>query len=184
MKWNIDPSHSQAQFTVRHMMISNARGRFEEFTGSVEFDEQNLETLKVDVQLDAASINTRDQQRDGHLKSPDFFNVEAYPHLTFKSTRVEKVNDRNLKIHGDLTIRDTTRPVTLETEFAGVATSPWGTVSAGFSAHTKINRKEWGLVWNQTLETGGLLVGEDVKIEIELELVKQAAEVDAVEVTA
>ncbi|MEP7218215.1 MAG: YceI family protein [Bacteroidota bacterium] len=172
MAWNIDPSHSQVQFTVRHMMISNARGRFEEFTGTVEFDPEHLENLKVDVTIDAASINTRDPQRDGHLKSPDFLNVEQFPNMTFKSTSVEKVSNTELRINGDLTIRDTTHPVVLQTEFNGVVASPWGTTSAGFSAHTKINRKEWGLVWNQTLETGGLLVGEDVKIELELELVK------------
>ncbi|MEO5930074.1 MAG: YceI family protein [Candidatus Kapaibacterium sp.] len=172
MAWNIDPSHSQVQFTVRHMMISNARGRFEEFTGTVEFDPEHLENLKVDVTIDAASINTRDPQRDGHLKSPDFLNVEQFPNMTFKSTSVEKVSNTELHINGDLTIRDTTHPVVLQTEFNGVVASPWGTTSAGFSAHTKINRKEWGLVWNQTLETGGLLVGEDVKIELELELVK------------
>ncbi|MDB5034278.1 MAG: hypothetical protein JWQ98_1519 [Chlorobi bacterium] len=172
MAWNIDPSHSQIQFSVRHMMISNARGRFEEFTGTVDFDPENLENLKVDVTIDVASINTRDPQRDGHLKSPDFFDAEQYPNIAFKSTSVEKAGNNDLRINGDLTIHGVTRPVTLEAEFAGVANSPWGTTSAGFSAHTKVNRKDFGLVWNQTLETGGLLVGEDVKIELELELVK------------
>jgi polyisoprenoid-binding protein YceI len=181
MAWTIDPSHSQAQFTVRHMMISNVRGRFEDFTGTVDFNENDLSTLKVDVSIDANSINTRDEKRDGHLRSADFFNVEEFPTLTFKSTGVEVVDNDNLKVQGDLTIRGISKPVTLDVEYNGVANSPWGTTSAGFSAHTKINRKEWDLTWNQGLETGGLLVGEDVKIELELELVKEqvAAESEA-----
>jgi polyisoprenoid-binding protein YceI len=156
------------------MMISNVRGRFEDFTGAVEFDEQDPARSLVDVQIDAASINTRDPQRDGHLKSPDFLNVEEYPYLTFKSKRVEKVDNNHGRLVGDLTIRDVTREVVLEVEYAGQSKSPWGTVSAGFSASTKINRKDWGLVWNVALETGGVLVGEEVNINIELEIVKQA----------
>lgn len=181
MAWKIDPSHSQVQFTVRHMMISNVRGRFEEFAGTVDFDGQDPATLNIDVQIQANSINTRDAQRDGHLKSADFLSVEEYPYLTFKSTGVEKLGGNDLKIQGDLTIRGVTRPVTLEAEYAGVMTSPWGTVSAGFSAHTKINRKDFGLVWNQTLETGGILVGEDVKIDIELELIKETVPAEPTE---
>jgi polyisoprenoid-binding protein YceI len=150
------------------------RGRFEDFTGAVEFDEQDPARSLVDVQIDAASINTRDPQRDGHLKSPDFLNVEEYPYLTFKSKRVEKVDNNHGRLVGDLTIRDVTREVVLEVEYAGQSKSPWGTVSAGFSASTKINRKDWGLVWNVALETGGVLVGEEVNINIELEIVKQA----------
>lgn len=182
MAWNIDTSHSQVQFTVRHMMISNVRGRFEEFTGTVEFDENDLSTLAIDVQIDVNSINTRDQQRDAHLKSADFFDAENYPTIIFKSTGVEQVKGNDLKVNGDLTIRGITHPVTLDVEYAGTMASPWGTTSAGFSATTKVNRKEFGLLWNQTLETGGILVGEDIKIEIEIEVIK--VQVPAAEASA
>ena len=184
MAWNIDPSHSQAEFSVRHLMISNVRGRFEEMSGEVEFDENDLSKLKVDVKIDAASIDTRDAQRDGHLRSPDFLDVENHPYLHFRSTGVEKVDGERLVLAGDLTIRDVTRPVKLEVEYAGTARSPWGTTSAGFSASTKINRKDFGLVWNQALETGGVLVGDDVKIDIEIELVKQEVPAEEEAVTA
>jgi polyisoprenoid-binding protein YceI len=174
MAWKIDPSHSEVTFSVRHMMISNVRGRFENFTGVVEFDEQNLPLSRVDVQIDAASISTRDAQRDGHLQSPDFLDAGTYPHLTFKSNRVEAIDANRGRVYGDLTIRDITRPVVLEVEYNGQAVSPWGMTSAGFSATTKINRKDWGLTWNQALETGGVLVGEEIKINIEVEIIKEA----------
>lgn len=174
MPWTIDPAHSQITFTVRHMMIANVRGRLETFTGTVDLNEQDPVRSTVDVQIEAASINTRDPQRDGHLRSPDFLNVEEYPTIRFKSRRVEKLDDAHGRIVGDLTVRDVTREVTLDVEYNGQAKSPWGTVSAGFTAHAKINRADWGLKWNQALETGGLLVGEDVRVDIELELVKQA----------
>ena len=174
MSWQIDPAHSQIQFSARHMMISNVRGRFESFTGSVEFDEIDTTRSRVEVEIDAASINTREPQRDGHLKSPDFLNAEQYPYLRFKSTRVEKVDDTHGRIVGDLTIRDMTQQVVLNVEYAGQAKSPWGTVSAGFSATAKINRKDWGLTWNAALETGGVLVGDEITINLELEIVKQA----------
>jgi polyisoprenoid-binding protein YceI len=161
-------------------MISNVRGRFEDFTGTVDFDENDLSTLAVDVSIDTASINTRDEKRDEHLRSADFFNTAEFPTMAFRSTSVEKVSDNTLKLHGDLTIAGVTRPVTLDVEYSGTAVSPWGTTSAGFSAQTKINRKEWGLVWNGTLEAGGVLVGEDIKIELDLELVKEQVEVAAV----
>jgi polyisoprenoid-binding protein YceI len=180
MAWQIDTSHSNIQFTVRHMMISKARGTFGSFSGTVDYNEANPAASTVDVSIDTASINTKDEKRDGHLQSPDFFDVATYPTMTFKSTRVEVVDDSHGKIYGDLTIRDVTKEVVLDTEFSGVAKSPWGTESAGFSATTKINRKDFGLNWNVALETGGWLVGEDVTIEIELEIVKQVpAEVAA-----
>jgi polyisoprenoid-binding protein YceI len=175
MAWQIDPSHSQLEFKVRHMMLSNVRGRFENFSGTVEFDENNPLDVSVDVEIDATSIYTREAQRDGHLKSPDFLMTEQYPTLRFRSTSVEKLGENSFRLHGDLTIRDVTRPVVLEGEYNGVVKSPWGSTSAGFEAHGTINRKEWGLVWNHTLEAGGVLVGEDVKITINVELVKQEA---------
>ncbi len=174
MAWQIDPAHSQIQFAVRHMMISNVRGRFESFTGTVEFDEEQPTRSSVEVQIEAASINTRDPQRDGHLRSPDFLNADAYPYLTFRSKRIEQLDPTHGRIVGDLTIRDVTREVVLDVEYSGQAKSPWGTTSAGFSATTTINRKDWGLTWNHALETGGVLVGDEVRISIELEVVKQA----------
>ena len=174
MSWTIDSAHTRVAFSARHMMISNVHGQFENVTGTVEFDEQNPTATLVDVQIDAKSINTREPQRDAHLISPDFLDAENFPNLTFKSTRVEKVDETNARLFGDLTIRGVTHPVTLDVEYHGLAKSPWGTTSAGFSARTKINRKEWGLEWNVALETGGWLVGEAVNISIELEVVKQA----------
>ncbi len=179
MSWQIDSAHSEINFTVRHMMISNVRGRFEKFTGSVDFDEQTPANSTVDVTIDTASINTREEKRDAHLRSPDFLNVEQYPSMTFKSTRVEALDKTHGRLHGDLTIRGVTRPVVLDVEYAGMSKSPWGTTSAGFTATTRINRKDWGLEWNVALETGGWLVGDEIKIEIELELVKQPEAVPA-----
>ena len=173
MSWIIDPAHSQITFTVRHMMISNVRGRFENFGGVVEFDEQKPERSKVEVKIEAASINTREPQRDGHLKSADFLYAEEYPYLYFKSKRIEKLDAAHGRIIGDLTIRSITKEVVLDVEYAGQAKSPWGAVSAGFSATTKISRKDWGLNWNQTLETGGWLVGDEIAVNLELEIIRQ-----------
>ena len=185
MAWQIDSAHSQIQFSVKHMMISTARGTFDRFSGTVEADEQNPTAAKVDVQIEAASINTRDEKRDGHLRSPDFFNAEQYPYITFKSTRVERLDENTGKLIGNLTIRDVTKEVVLDLDYAGQAKSPWGTTSAGFSASTKINRKDWDLNWNVALETGGWLVGDQITVNIEVELVKQVpAEQPEAEVAA
>lgn len=183
MAWTIDPAHSEVNFTVRHMMISNVRGRFEKFSGTVDFDEENPEASSVEVQIEAASISTREERRDGHLRSPDFLNADEYPTITFKSRRVEALSDDRGRIIGDMTIRDVTNEVALDVTYSGMAKSPWGTTSAGFSATTRINRKDWGLNWNQALETGGVLVGDEIKINIELEIVKQP-EAEAVEAAA
>ncbi|HRQ37878.1 MAG TPA: YceI family protein [Chloroflexota bacterium] len=172
MTWQIDSAHSQIYFTVRHMMISKVRGQFESFTGTVNYNEENPTSTTVDIQIDAASLNTKEGQRDGHLKSPDFLDVANYPVVRFQSTKVEKTGEDTGKLYGELTIRDVTKPVVLDVEYAGQAQSPWGTVSAGFSGSTSINRKDWGLNWNQALETGGVLVADKIQIEIELELVK------------
>lgn len=174
MAWTIDPSHTRVVFSARHMMISNVHGRFEAVNGVVEFDEQNPAQSALDVQIDAASINTGDAKRDGHLKSPDFLNADSFPKLTFKGTKMEVLGEDRGRITGDLTIRDVTRPVTMDVEFNGLAKSPWGTTSAGFTAKTKINRKDWGLNWNVALETGGFLVSDNINIDIEAEIVKQA----------
>lgn len=172
MAWQVDQSHSHIYFTVRHMMISKVRGSFESFDIDAAFDPQNPAATTLVVTIDAASINTRDEKRDAHLKSPDFLNVAQYPTLTFKSKRVEQTDANSGRLVGDLTIGDVTKEVVLDVEYAGVQTAPWGAVSAGFSATTQINRKDWGLEWNVALETGGWLVGDQINIEIELELVQ------------
>ena len=173
MSWKIDSAHSEINFTVRHMMISNVRGRFENFAGSVEFDLENPKNSSVEVEINADSINTREPQRDAHLKSADFLDVETYPHIVFKSTEIEVLGENTGRIHGNLTIKDVTRPVVLDVTYAGQAKSPWGATSAGFTASTKINRKDWGLTWNVALETGGWLVSEEIKIDLEMEIIKQ-----------
>jgi polyisoprenoid-binding protein YceI len=173
MSWKIDSSHSRVAFSVRHMMITNAHGQFNKVDGTVEFDEAQPTRSIVDVQIDANSIDTRDEKRDGHLRSPDFFDVAKYPYLTFKSKRVQVTDDSHGKLIGDLTIKDVTREVALNVEYSGTAKSPWGASSAGFTASTKINRKDWGLNWNVALETGGVLVSDMVNISIELEIIKQ-----------
>lgn len=174
MSWKIDPAHSEINFAVRHMMISKVRGQFEQFDGTVEFDERNPQNTKVDVKIDAASITTKENQRDGHLRSADFLNAEKYPYLTFKSSSVERTGEKTARLAGDLTIQEVTKPVALDVEYAGMAKSPWGSTSAGFSARTKINREDWGLTWNVALETGGWLVGKEIEIFIEVELIKEA----------
>jgi polyisoprenoid-binding protein YceI len=173
MSWKIDSAHSEITFSVRHLMVSNVRGRFERFSGVVNFDEENPQNSSVEVQIEAASINTREPQRDAHLRSPDFLNADQFPYLTFKSKRIEVLDDSHGRIIGDLTIRDVTREVVLDVVFNGKVKSPFGFTTAGFSASTKINRKDWGLVWNVALETGGVLVGEEVNIQIEVELIKE-----------
>lgn len=174
MSWQIDEAHSHIYFSVRHMMISKVRGSFEAFDGVINFDPENPTRTTVDISIDASSISTNNEDRDNHLKSPDFLNAAEYPTLTFKSTKVEQIDAENGRLYGNLTIRDITKPVVLDVEYAGTAKSPWGTTSAGFSASTTINRQEWHLTWNQALETGGVLVGDKIKIDIELELVQQA----------
>lgn len=174
MSWKVDNSHSQINFVARHMMISKVRGEFTEYDIDVNFDENNLTATTVDVAIKSASINTRDEQRDGHLRSPDFLNADAYPVITFKSKKVVQDSAEKGKLIGDLTIRDVTREVTLDVEYSGLMKGPWGGTSAGFSGKTVINRKDWGLTWNVALETGGLLVSEQVTIEIDLELAQVA----------
>lgn len=173
MSWQIDQAHSEVNFAVRHMMISTVRGQFEKFSGIIEFDPETPENTTIDVTIESASINTKETQRDGHLRSPDFLNVTEFPNLTFKSTDVKIISDNQAQLTGDLTIRNITQSVILDVEYAGMAKSPWGTTSAGFSAKATINREDWGLTWNQALETGGWLVGKEIDISIEVELVQQ-----------
>jgi polyisoprenoid-binding protein YceI len=167
--WTIDPSHSLAEFSVRHMMVSTVKGRFTDLQGSIIIDPQDLSQSSVEAEIKANSITTHDEQRDAHLQSADFFDAERFPTLTFKSTRVEPVSDERVKIYGDLTIRDTTRAVVLDAELNGQGTNPWGKEVIGFSAHTQFNRKDFGLNWNVALEAGGVLVSDTIKVSLEVE---------------
>jgi len=171
--WNIDPIHSTAEFKVKHMMISNVKGQFTGVSGVLSLDETDLTKSRVEATIDAASINTRDAQRNGHLKSADFFDVEKFPTLSFKSTRVQNAGDGELKVSGDLTIHGVTRNVVFTVEGPTPPTKdPWGNTRVGLSATTKINRKDFGLTWNAALETGGILVGDDVTITLDVEFLK------------
>ncbi|PJF48240.1 MAG: polyisoprenoid-binding protein [Chloroflexi bacterium] len=183
MSWILDTAHTSVKFSARHMMISTVAGQFSRVSGTVDFDEAAPEKTQVHVKIAADSLDTKDERRDAHLKSPDFLDVANYPDIEFKSTGVERTGERTAKLHGDLTIRGVTRPVTLDVEYLGKAKSPWGTWNAGFEATGKINREDWGLNWNMLLETGGWLVGKEVKIEIAAELIQQQEQPAAVEAT-
>jgi len=173
--WTIDPVHSHVEFAVKHLMISTVKGRFADVDGTIVLDEANPANSRVEVKIAAAGVDTREPQRDAHLRSADFFDAENHPYLTFVSARVEPKGENEFTVYGDLTIRGATRPVALEGEFLGTNKSPYGFQVAGFSAQTKINRKDFGLNWNAALETGGVLVGDEVKISLEIEAVQQAA---------
>ena len=171
--WNIDPVHSSAQFKVKHMMISNVKGEFNAVTGALKLDGADITNSRIEASIDAATINTRDAQRDTHLKSGDFLDVEKSPVLTFQSTRVSKTGDSELAVEGDLSIRGVTRNVVFEVEGPSSSTKdPWGNTRIGLSATTRINRKDFGLTWNAALETGGILVGDEVAITLDVEFVK------------
>lgn len=171
--WNLDPAHSSAAFKVKHMMISNVKGQFGKLAGTLSLDEQNIANSRVEASIDAASITTGDEQRDAHLRSAEFFDAEKFPTLTFKSTRVVSKGDEELVVAGDLTIHGITRNVEFQVEGpTAPAKDPWGKTRVGLSAATKINRKDFGLTWNATLETGGILVGDDVSITLDLQFVK------------
>jgi polyisoprenoid-binding protein YceI len=166
--YDIDKAHTTVEFVARHLMITKVRGRFGEFSGTIHVAEVPEES-SVEVTIDASSIETAQDQRDEHLRSEDFLHVEQHPALTFKSTKVELVGEDHWKVTGDLSLRGTTRPVVLDVEFEGANVSPWGTRAIGFSAWTEINREDFGLTWNQALETGGAVVGKKVRIELNVE---------------
>jgi polyisoprenoid-binding protein YceI len=171
--WKIDPAHSQVEFAVRHLMITTVRGRFTDVKGTVVTEGDDPQTAQVEVVIDANTIDTREPQRDAHLKSADFFDAEKYPYITFKGKRVTDLRGDQFKLVGDLTIHGVTREVVLDVTSEGRAKDPWGGERAGYSATTKVNRKDFGLTWNQALETGGWVVGDEIKISIDLELIKQ-----------
>jgi polyisoprenoid-binding protein YceI len=170
--YSIDPAHTTAEFVVRHLMITKVRGRFTSITGTIVVPEDTGLPTSVDVTIDAASIDTHEPQRDAHLKSADFLEAETYATITFKSTGVDGTGDA-FKVRGDLTIHGVTRPVVLDTTFEGRGSDPWGNDRIGYEAHAKISRKDFGLAWNQALETGGVVVGDEVKIELNVEAIAQ-----------
>jgi polyisoprenoid-binding protein YceI len=173
--WNIDAAHSGISFSIRHMVISKVRGRFAKYMGKVELDESDLARSFVEATIDAASIDTGTPQRDDHLRSPDFFDVENFPELRFRSTRIEKLDDARYRLTGELTIRNVTQQIELDVEYGGRRTDPWGNERIGFIATGALDRKDFGLTWNQALEAGGVLVGSRVDIELEVQAVKTAA---------
>lgn len=166
-KWELDAAHSEIEFKVKHMMITNVKGTFDSFKVDVDTEGDGFENALANVVIDTSSINTRNEQRDGHLKGEDFFDAEKYPAITFQATSLE-----NEKIKGDLTIRDVTRPVVFDLEFAGIQKDPWGNTKAGFIVEGKIKRSEFGLNWNASLETGGVMVSDEVKFSADIQFIK------------
>jgi len=172
-EWNLDGSHSQVDFAVRHMMISTVKGTFEKISGTLTGDPEDLENAKVEVRIDTGSVSTRDQQRDGHLKSQDFFYVEKFPEMKFVSRKIKKEDREDFEITGDLTIRDITNEVILSGTIEGPVKDPYGFERFGVSAEGSIDRTRWGLKWNSVLETGGVMVGDKVKISANIEAVRK-----------
>ena len=169
MTWNLDLSHSEINFAVKHMMISTVRGKFNKFSGTIDFNEADPASSSIDVSIDVASIDTKDEKRDGHLKGADFFDVEKTPQITFKATSITPIKENKFTVKGDLTLRGVTKPVTLDGTFGGTVTDPWGNEKAAFSATGVINRTDFGITWNKNLDKGGLLVGNEVTLSIEVE---------------
>ena len=174
-KWVADPTHSEIGFKIKHLMFTNISGSFNKFEISAATDKEDFSHAAIEFTAEAASVSTGNDQRDEHLKGADFFDAEKFPALKFKATRYENVdNDGSYELYGDLTIRDITKPVKLSVEFGGVIKDPWGNIKAAFTINGKINRTDWGLKWNAALETGGVLVSEEVRINCEVQLTKQA----------
>lgn len=169
-KFNLDTAHSTIDFSVKHMMVSKVKGAFTNFTADLEGNTEDLTGATISFDIDVKSINSNNVDRDNHLRSGDFFDTETYPSIKFVATDIKKKDDGEYDVTGDLTIKDVTKPVTFDVEYGGKGTNPWGQEVVAFSAESKVNRKEFGLTWNQALETGGVLVGEDIKITVELEL--------------
>ena len=173
-KWVLDPMHSEITFKVRHLMISNVSGSFATFTVEAETEEEDLSTLSVKFSTDVASLSTQNEQRDGHLKGADFFDAAQFPTISFESTSIEAAGEGEYHLHGHLTLKGETKPVTLKVEAGGVANDSYGSRRAGFTIEGKINRQDFGLTWSAPTESGGLLVGDDVKISAEIQVIKQA----------
>jgi len=173
-KWVIDPTHSEVQFKVKHLVISTVTGSFKNFEGTVETEGDDFSNAKIEFKVDINSIDTNQPQRDGHLRSADFFDAEKYPHIIFQSTSVTKESDEDYKLTGNLTIKDVTKTVTFEVEHGGIASDSYGNTKAGFEIEGKINRKEFGLTWDGVTEAGSIVVGDDIKLQINIQLAKQA----------
>ena len=178
-QWNFDLSHSSVNFHVRHLMVSKVHGRFTKWDGILELDDQDMTKSRLEVTIDAASVDTKEPKRDDHLRSPDFFDVEKFPSLTFVSKEIKRTSNDRYLVSGDLTIRGITKAVTLEVEGGDQVKDPWGGTRTGFSAKTQVNRKDFGLTWNLALEAGGFVVGDKIEITLEIEAVKKAASVAA-----
>lgn len=172
-KWVLDPTHSEIGFKVKHMMFTNVSGKFQKFEATIITDGDNFENAQVSFSADADSVSTGNTDRDKHLVSGDFFDAEQFPKLTFESTAFEKESESDFKLTGDFSLHGVTKPLTLNVEFGGLLQDPWGNTKAAFAINGKINRKDWGLNWNAALETGGVLVSEEVRFAIELQFVKQ-----------
>tara|TARA_R110000868_G_scaffold409765_2_gene695953 strand:- start:11451 stop:11984 length:534 start_codon:yes stop_codon:yes gene_type:complete len=172
-KWKIDSSHSEIGFKVKHMMFTNVSGKFQEFEAQAETEEEIFENVMFKFNAPTESLTTGNSERDEHLKSGDFFDVENFPKVTFESNSYKKLNNGNYELSGELTLHGVTKPIILNSEFYGTVVDPWGNKKVGFGITGKINRKQWGLNWNSTLEAGGLLVGEDISLIIELQFIKQ-----------
>jgi len=172
-KWVLDPAHSEILFKVKHMMITNVKGEFREFAAELLSEGNNFIADSIKVNINASSIFTNNNDRDAHLRGTDFFDVDNYKELTFVGKSLKKIDDENFQLTGDLTIKGVTKEIILDVEFGGINKDPWGNEKAGFSINGKINRKDWGLTWNAALETGGVLVSDEVKISAEVQFVKQ-----------
>jgi polyisoprenoid-binding protein YceI len=171
--WKLDPSHSEVTFKVKHMMITNVSGQFTSFSVDATSDGDDFSNGEVNFTAQTSSVNTNAEQRDGHLKSPDFFDTAKYPEIKFKGTNFNKTSDGNFKLDGELTIKDVTKKITLDVEFGGVQKDPYGQTKAGFTVSGKLNRKDFGLTWNAALETGGVMVSDEVRIHCEIQMIKQ-----------
>lgn len=171
--WAIDPTHSEIGFKVKHMMFTNVSGKFNQFEAGIENEDDAFETSKITFSADVNSVDTGNGDRDNHLRSGDFFDVENFAKLTFKSTSIKKASEGEYQISGDLTIKDVTKNIMLDAEYSGLMKDPWGNTKIGLSINGKINRRDFGLTWNAALETGGVLVGEDIKLNAEVQFIKQ-----------
>ena len=179
-KWNLDPTHAEIQFKIRHLMVSYVTGQFTRFNATLQTTGEDLTRAKVKLAADVTSISTNNEQRDAHLKNPDFFDVENHPELTFESDRLEKISEDEYKVYGTLTMRGVSKPIVLQAEYGGITTDPWGNTRTGFSVTGKINRKDFGVSFGMVSETGGVLLGDEVKISANVEFVKESV-LEAVE---
>ena len=173
-KWALDTAHSEIGFKIKHLMITTVSGKFDKFEASVDTDGDDFSTARINFSAEVGSVNTNNEQRDGHLKGAEFFDSAKYPALTFNHGQLQPLKENKYTLQGDLSLHGVTKPVTLDVEFEGIAKDPWGNTKAGFTITGKVNRKDWGLNWNGPLETGGVLLGEEVKIEVQAQLTRQA----------